>query len=376
MENIAHNPEIENKVKGTNFKLDTYDGPLDLLVELIKDKKMDILNIDIAELCFQYLEFINENLDNSKIDEASEYLVMASHLIELKSKKILSILNETVEEETELEIDRLRRQLFLYKQYKDSVSKFRIRQSTRVQFLAKSSDDFDEYIPKEMPEAPLPESIDVQRLIKAWRKVLLEMNTTEEINPSFQINVKTIDLEELENNLSEYIATKKTEGVEFETFVQKFKSDCDLEYKCAIFFMLLHLAKRQLITLEQDEDTKVIYVTQNHDGIVETVNHEVIEAISKQKEISQNLQFDLKNKRKINREDIMNETLEDGLSIKNKVDKKQDLDKELNDAIDKLIHSSKETDIIDDFEIEEELEDELEIDEFDFDDDDEDFDDE
>ncbi len=95
-----------------NFKLDTFDGPLDLLVELIKEKKMDILTLDIAELTFQYLEFVNKNLINLPIDDISEYLVMASYLTELKSKMILPLLNpEAKYDETELEIDRLRRQL-------------------------------------------------------------------------------------------------------------------------------------------------------------------------------------------------------------------------------------------------------------------------
>lgn len=160
-ENIYSKPKI-------SFKLDTFDGPMDLLLELVKEKKTDILTLDILELSIQYLEFVNSSLNSLPIDEISEYLVIAAYLTEIKSKMIISLLNNNeLDIETELEIDRLRRQLFLYKQYKDVVGDFRTCQHVRTQFIAKPSDDLDEYMPDEMPYAELPDKIDLDRLVRA-----------------------------------------------------------------------------------------------------------------------------------------------------------------------------------------------------------------
>lgn len=163
----TENSEIKNNFSVT-FKLDTFDGPMDLLLELIKDKKMDILKLDIGELSYQYLEFVNTNLNILPIDEISSYLVMASYLTDLKSKMILPLLGQdNIDIETELEIDRLRRQLYLYKQYKDVINEFRMCQHKRVEHLSKSCDDLDEYVPDEMPEAPLADHVPLERLVRA-----------------------------------------------------------------------------------------------------------------------------------------------------------------------------------------------------------------
>ncbi|MGL4950312.1 MAG: segregation and condensation protein A [Mycoplasma sp.] len=364
MNSKLDNQENSSKIPAISFKIDAYDGPLDLLVELIKDRKMDILTIDISELCFQYLNFINENLSLNKIDEISEYLVMASYLIELKSKKILSILQDDEDDETELEIDRLRRQLFLYKQYKDVVSKFKTRQSERVKFLAKPCDDFEEYIPKDLPEAPLPESVPIQKLIKFWRKILLDKASEEDVDFTFSINVKTIDIEELQTDLVSFIEETNVSNIDFEEFTTIFKKDSDLEYKCAIFFSLLHLAKNQIIKLEQDDVSKKIFITKNDQVAFETIHDEIHEAISKQQEISKLMQQQLHERTKINRDELRGEEVNDEITDEPPEVKKE---KSLQDAIEKLINGSAESDDdIDDEAIE--SDDDDEYDEYDEDD--------
>ena len=65
-----------------------FEGPLDLLLHLIKKSKMEIFDIEISEITNQYLKFIEE-MNEMNLDIASEYLVMAAELIEMKSKKLL-----------------------------------------------------------------------------------------------------------------------------------------------------------------------------------------------------------------------------------------------------------------------------------------------
>ena len=72
-----------------NFCINDFEGPLDLLLHLIRSSKMDIYDINIESITRQYLEFINNNKDLS-MDDSSEYLVMAAELIHLKSKLLLN----------------------------------------------------------------------------------------------------------------------------------------------------------------------------------------------------------------------------------------------------------------------------------------------
>ena len=67
------------------FKINEFEGPLDLLLHLIKENKMDIMNIEIEHITEQYIAYLNEQ-EKMNLEIASEYLVMASELIEIKSK--------------------------------------------------------------------------------------------------------------------------------------------------------------------------------------------------------------------------------------------------------------------------------------------------
>ena len=81
------------------FKINEFEGPLDLLLHLIKENKMDIMNIEIERITEQYISYLDEQ-EKMNLEIASEYLVMASELIELKSKLLLpNQKNEAVEEE-------------------------------------------------------------------------------------------------------------------------------------------------------------------------------------------------------------------------------------------------------------------------------------
>ena len=81
-----------------NVKINDFDGPFDLLWHLIKAKKMDIYDINIEFITKEYLNYLSEHQDLT-IDASSEYLVMASELIHLKSKMLL---NKNDEEEEDI----------------------------------------------------------------------------------------------------------------------------------------------------------------------------------------------------------------------------------------------------------------------------------
>ena len=85
--------EIERKIK-----LENYYGPLDLLLHLVKEEELDVLNIPIERVVKQYLEFL-EIAKTLEIDVAGEFLVMASQLLLIKSRKVVPEIQVEGEEE-------------------------------------------------------------------------------------------------------------------------------------------------------------------------------------------------------------------------------------------------------------------------------------
>lgn len=90
------------------FKLENFEGPLDLLLHLIKDAKLDIATVKLAEITEQYLEYM-QDIKNVDMDKASEFITVAATLIEIKSKSILPVEQEPVDDEEDDEALLLRR---------------------------------------------------------------------------------------------------------------------------------------------------------------------------------------------------------------------------------------------------------------------------
>ncbi len=104
-----------------SIKLEKFEGPLDLLCHLIDKNKMDIYDINISEITDQYIDYINQ-MEKINLDITSEFLVMSSTLMYLKSKKLLPKVDNEVEEITEEE---LIRRIIEYKKYKEITKKLK-----------------------------------------------------------------------------------------------------------------------------------------------------------------------------------------------------------------------------------------------------------
>ncbi len=107
-----------NKYK---LKLENFEGPLDLLCHLIDKNKMDIYDINLSEITDQYVEYINE-MEKMNLEITSEFLVMASTLLYLKSKNLLP---NQIEDEKELTEEELIQRIIEYKKYKEITKKMR-----------------------------------------------------------------------------------------------------------------------------------------------------------------------------------------------------------------------------------------------------------
>ena len=112
---------ITLETKKYSIKLDNFEGPLDLLCHLIDKNKMDIYDINISEITDQYIDYINQ-MEKMNLDITSEFLVMSSTLLYLKSKHLLPKEQDNEEEITEEE---LIRRIIEYKKYKEITKKLK-----------------------------------------------------------------------------------------------------------------------------------------------------------------------------------------------------------------------------------------------------------
>jgi segregation and condensation protein A len=127
-----------------NVRLDVFDGPLDLLLSLIKEQQLDVATVPLALVAEQYLDYVHamEALD---VEIAGEYLVIAATLVFLKSKALLppipqEFVDETAETPEEAE-ERLRRRLIAYSKYRELGEQLRERQGEAGSFFYRESGD-------------------------------------------------------------------------------------------------------------------------------------------------------------------------------------------------------------------------------------------
>ena len=107
--------------KKYEIKIENFEGPLDLLCHLIDKNKMDIYDIKISEIADQYIEYINA-MEEANLEITSEFLVMASTLLYIKSKGLLP---NQVENEEELTEEQLIERIIEYKKYKEITKKLK-----------------------------------------------------------------------------------------------------------------------------------------------------------------------------------------------------------------------------------------------------------
>ncbi|MDD4290527.1 MAG: ScpA family protein [Patescibacteria group bacterium] len=223
-------------MKNYNIKLENFEGPLDLLISLIDDSKLDISEISLAKITDQYLDYIKNN-ESLGIAEIADFLLIASKLIYIKSKLLLpDLVNREDEEDTK----ELERQLKIYKEYYEArklitkiISKknFTYSRNTKLVKIKK------EFIP--------PEKLEAEELEKRFEKLISFIKPIIKI-PSKTIN-RTINIKEKIDSI--YDKINKLSFMKF--------SEClmDKEDKIEIivsFLAMLELIKQRTILVEQN----------------------------------------------------------------------------------------------------------------------------
>ena len=156
------------------IKIDNFEGPLDLLCHLIDKNKMDIYDIKINEIADQYIEYLNQ-MEEMNLDIASEFLIMASTLIYLKSKSLLPKQDEVEEELTEEE---LIQRIIEYKKYKEIIKKLRVNYEENSKSFFKMPEQIE--LPKKQIEKDYDKDL-IPNLYKTlWNKNKEKINKNAE----------------------------------------------------------------------------------------------------------------------------------------------------------------------------------------------------
>lgn len=226
-----------------NFCINDFEGPLDLLLHLIRSSKMDIYEINIEVITKQYLDFINNNKDLS-MDDSSEYLVMAAELIHLKSKLLLNKNDE--EEDGEYEIrneEDLRNRLLEYERIKGITSSFKELEEKRSEFYTKLPSDLKEY---KTEENLCYGENDIDDLMNAFMLFLSRQKLNKPLNT--KVMKKELSVKERTSQIRNILKNKK--NCHFEDLFEEFTKP----YIVVTFLSILEMAKNNEILIKQDNN--------------------------------------------------------------------------------------------------------------------------
>ena len=225
-----------------NIKINDFNGPLDLLLHLIKANKMDIYDIDIEIITKEYIDYINKNKELT-IDACSEYLVMASELIHLKSKLLLNSPTSDLEDEEEYDItsqEELQRRLLEYQKLKGITKDFRDLEERSSHVYTKVKDNLNEYRNESIP---LGEGITLDDLLTAFEDFLKRKKMLMPVNTS--ITKRELSVEERTNDVRKIIKSKGKVNF-FDLFEEVTKP-----YVVVTFLSILNMTKNKEIIISQ-----------------------------------------------------------------------------------------------------------------------------
>lgn len=228
--------------------IDAFEGPMDLLLHLIDKAEIDIYDIPISLIAEQFIEYISE-MEEINLDLASDFLVMAATLLEIKSKLLIPSRNNSTDTQLEMEeVDpraELVRRLVEYKKYKNAVEDLRTLETIQSKLYYKPKEDLID-IEDEKFEL---EGLNIDLLLKSLNNIVKkrkEENFTLDIN---EIQRDEYTLEECINDIKDKLENEKI--LRFSSLIQKDSSRKEI---VTYFLSVLELISMKYIFVNQEED--------------------------------------------------------------------------------------------------------------------------
>jgi segregation and condensation protein A len=223
-------------------RTEAFEGPLALLLHLIKKNEVDIYNIPIAAISRQYLDYLDV-MQELNLDVAGEFLVMASTLIQIKSQMLLpqSADPEADDEKTEDPRAELVRRLLEYERYRDASMGLASRNMLDRDVFTRSSATSEI---EALPSAEALPEIELFELVDAFRRILAKAP-----RESFhEVGSENISIADRISDILDFLQGK--EMVEFE---ELFAGSSTREYIVASFLAVLELCRLRMISIHQYE---------------------------------------------------------------------------------------------------------------------------
>ena len=223
-----------------DFKINDFEGPLDLLLHLIKESQLDIMNMVIDVSSDQYMNFLKEQ-EKMNLEISSEYLVLASELLEIKSK--LLIPNNKLEEvEEEDPREELINRLLEYEAYKNITKVLQEKELLRKDIYTKYPENINNYIPE---DKEIHSDVSLDDLIAAFQKYYQRQIDNRPLNT--KVTLKEITVSSRRSDIKRLLKSKKKLS-----FTELFPV-MSKEYVVATFLAILEMAKNRELKITQDE---------------------------------------------------------------------------------------------------------------------------
>lgn len=225
-----------------------FEGPLDLLLHLIKQSNISINEISIDDITKQYLNYINK-IEEMNLNIASEYLVMAAELMEIKSSSLLPKQENTEDEFEEDPKEKLINRLLEYEQYKNLTQKFKELENYRSEIYTREPDNLLEY---QDEQKEIDYGVNLNDLLEAFSKFIEQKEldkplNTKIANKEYSVSKRSFEIRKI---------LKEKKKIEFKELFEVFTK----EYVVVTFLSILAMSRKQEIEIEQESNFNNIII--------------------------------------------------------------------------------------------------------------------
>lgn len=228
--------------------LESFEGPLDLLLYLIRKQKFDVMNVPMALVTVQYMGYV-ELIRKSNLELAAEYLVMAACLMQIKSRLLLPVTRADDDEEVEDPQAELARRLLEYEKMKlAAVELDRIPRNGR--------DFWRAFVLIEQTQNKILPDVSSEELARVWQEVLAQA----QLRGNHTISRQELSVREFMSNILRRLGQSPI--VEFR---ELFKKGCGIEVAIVNYLAILELAKDGLVRITQAVPFAPLYVARSEE---------------------------------------------------------------------------------------------------------------
>ncbi|ADU30071.1 segregation/condensation protein A [Evansella cellulosilytica] len=251
-----------------SVKLQSFEGPLDLLLHLIQKNDLDIYDIPVKQITDQYMTYIH-TMQVLQLDVASEYLVMASTLLHMKSQMLLPATEDEIDEDFEYDEnedprEELMFRLIEYKKYKEAASGLKERERARSDLFSKPMTDLTPLLDEEEPSSM---NVSIYDMLQAFQKLQKRKKWKEPVTSRIQRDEIPIDekMAQIMETLQRYQGKR--------LFSELFAEEKEKHHIVTSFLALLELMKANVIICTQHKNFEDILISQKGEDKLEELSN-------------------------------------------------------------------------------------------------------